>query len=67
MGMKINISLICIDQLSLSKEIIFVTLTFNAYLEEPFRSNAGLQIYFQWGSDTKTSSQLCIFANVGGG
>ena len=47
--MKINILLICIDQLSLSKEIIFVTLTFNAYLEEPFQSTAGPQIYFAMG------------------
>ena len=67
--MKINILLICIYQLSLSKEIMFVTLLapFNAYLEEPFQSTAGPQIYFQRGSDTRTSSQFCIFANVGGG
>ena len=45
--MKINILLICIDRLSLSKEIIFVTLTFNAYLEEPFQSTAGPKSIFK--------------------
>ena len=47
--MKINILLICIHQLSLSKEIMFVTLLapFNAYLEEPFQSNAGPKSIFK--------------------
>ena len=58
--MKINILLICIHQLSLSKEIMFVILLapFNADLEEPFQSTAWPQIYFSRGSDTKTSSLL---------